>query len=317
MRLECHPPTPIMNSLRAPDGTINRAYAPDFTGCLLPYCQWYQDDFLGGVRGMTAAEVGVYTILLCEMYARGVALNMPEARLARACGLPAAKFRAILAMLVREGKIIALDAGLWNERVDETLLRRQNEHLNNSRAGSYSARKRKEIKGTIERPLNDRSTVVQPISEAHIYGGGGGGDGNTRARTREPPPRDASAKAQTFREALLVAMGADPVSGLTGPNGKMIGTQVDMIEADRWVSDLGLTESECIAQVVAVMASKRDGPPNGFNYFTPAMIRLAGAKLAPPIHVDAGGRHDATPGRARRNVEDPFVRAAAKLAGIG
>lgn len=86
--------------------------------------------------------------------------------------------------------------------------------------------------------------------------------------------------APTFRERILAATGAHPISGLTGKGGQRIGTQADMFEAARWL-DMGLTEAECIAQVVEVMAAKRDGAPSKFSYFTPAMARLAAAKAAP------------------------------------
>ncbi len=39
--------------------------------------------------------------------------------------------------------------------------------------------------------------------------------------------------APTERELLLAAMGADPVSGITGPSAR-IGTQADMVEVPKW-----------------------------------------------------------------------------------
>jgi hypothetical protein len=96
---------------------------------------------------------------------------------------------------------------------------------------------------------------------------------------REPISQSAD---PTFRERILEASGGDPVSGLTGHGGRRIGTQADMLEAGRWLA-MGLTEAECLTEIAAVMAKKRDGPPSKLSYFTPAMQRLAGAKTAPTL----------------------------------
>lgn len=144
-------------------------YVPDYSECTLPYVKWYQDDFLGGVRGMKAAEVGVYTVLLMEMYARGEALNMSNDRLARLCGIDKRAFLDILEMLIEEGKIIRLNCGLWNERCENAFRSRTKMFEVNSEAGKKSAEKRNKNNGKIQRPFNDRSTTVQPSSEAQIY----------------------------------------------------------------------------------------------------------------------------------------------------
>ncbi|WP_375696208.1 DUF1376 domain-containing protein, partial [Bartonella sp. AC67GZZY] len=75
-------------------------------------------DFLGGVRGMRAHEIGIYTILLNEMYARGRPLELSSERLARLCGCDKRTFLSVLKMLIEEGKILKLDKGLWNKRCE-------------------------------------------------------------------------------------------------------------------------------------------------------------------------------------------------------
>lgn len=98
-------------------GHVVTSYVPDFEDCVLPYCTWYQDDFLGAVRGMKAAEIGIYTMLLNEMYESGRALDMPLDRLARRCGTIKKTLQASIKFFIEEGKIIQLDGGLWNGRV--------------------------------------------------------------------------------------------------------------------------------------------------------------------------------------------------------
>lgn len=141
-------------------------YVPDYRHCLLPYVQWFQDDFLGGIRGMKAQEIGIYTVLLNEMYNRGVALDQPDERLARWCGADIRVFKKVLNDLIDEEKIVRLDCGLWNLRCEITFTSRAKMLEKQSAAGKESGKKRRKNKGGLEHPLNDSSSGVEPISEA-------------------------------------------------------------------------------------------------------------------------------------------------------
>lgn len=143
-------------------------YVPDFSAYVLPYVKWFQDDFVGGVRGMRAHEIGIYTMLLMEMYARGKALDMSDDRLARLCGSEKRTFTKALELLIDEGKIIRLKCGLWNERCENAFRERAKMQQQQKLAGEASAEKRRKNKGEIERTFNERSTDEQPISEAQI-----------------------------------------------------------------------------------------------------------------------------------------------------
>jgi uncharacterized protein YdaU (DUF1376 family) len=145
---------------------MKQDYVPDYRHCLLPYVQWFQDDFLGGIRGMKAQEIGIYTVLLNEMYNRGVALDQPDERLARMCGADVRVFKKVLDDLIAEEKIVRLDCGLWNVRCENAFTSRAKMLEKQSEAGKTSAEKRRKNKGGLEQPLNDRSTGVQPISES-------------------------------------------------------------------------------------------------------------------------------------------------------
>lgn len=141
-------------------------YVPDYRHCLLPYVQWFQDDFLGGIRGMKAMEIGIYTVLLNEMYNRGVALDQSDERLARMCGTDTRTFRHVLDMLIGDEKIVRLSCGLWNVRCENAFSSRAKMLEQQSFAGKASAKKRRKNKEPVERPFNERSTGVQPISES-------------------------------------------------------------------------------------------------------------------------------------------------------
>lgn len=84
-----------------------------------PYFRFFASDWLGGTRGMRATEVGIYITLIALMYDRAQPLIEDHKRLARQCGCTPKTFNDALEVLVDEGKIIRLDDGLWNKRVEK------------------------------------------------------------------------------------------------------------------------------------------------------------------------------------------------------
>ncbi|OPB34954.1 YdaU family protein [Bartonella taylorii] len=133
----------------------NQQETPCYESSRLPYVCWYQNDFLGGVRGMRAHEIGIYTILLNEMYARGRPLELSVERLARLCGCDKRTFTNVLEMLIEEGKILNLAGGLWNKRCENVFQERAKLLEQKSFAGRSSAKKRKEINAEIQQQLNE------------------------------------------------------------------------------------------------------------------------------------------------------------------
>ncbi|WP_039758302.1 YdaU family protein [Bartonella queenslandensis] len=139
---------------------------PHYESSRLPYVCWYQNDFLGGVRGMRAHEIGIYTILLNEMYARGRPLEISEERLARLCGCDKRTFVNVLEMLIQEGKILNLANGLWNQRCENVFQEREKLLEKKSFAGRSSAKKRKKINAEIQQLLNERRKDDEQSLEA-------------------------------------------------------------------------------------------------------------------------------------------------------
>ncbi|WP_273783817.1 DUF1376 domain-containing protein [Bartonella sp. AU15XJBT] len=144
----------------------NQQETPHYESSRLPYVCWYQNDFLGGVRGMRAHEIGIYTILLNEMYARGRPLEISEERLARLCGCDKRTFVNVLEMLIREGKILNLANGLWNQRCENVFQEREKLLEQKSFAGRSSAKKRKKINAEIQQLLNERTKDGEQSLEA-------------------------------------------------------------------------------------------------------------------------------------------------------
>lgn len=301
-------------------GNIIASYEPDFENCVLPYCTWYQDDFLGAVRGMKAAEIGIYSVLLNEMYERGTAISLPPERLARLCGTTKKTLENTLEILIEDGRILRLDCGLWNARVQKIFIQREKNAASNSQAGKISAEKRNEINGGDERALNGGSTSVEPIPETQIEDIDGGGDSaGARDHFDQPDSAEPPPEIHTFRERILEAIGVDPISGLTVA-GRTLGSQIDMAWVEKWKADLALSDDEIVDVIREVMARKFDGPPSSFKYFNEPMQRRAGAKQQPTLKPIEGSTHDrefdnsrthrtlSPSGRAHQDLSAAFAR---------
>lgn len=85
----------------------------------MPWVRFFPSDWLGGTRGMSAVETGVYITLVATMYERGEPIPEDHARLARLCGASNSAFKKALETLVDEGKITRINDGLWNDRVQK------------------------------------------------------------------------------------------------------------------------------------------------------------------------------------------------------
>lgn len=163
--------------------------------------------------------------------------------------------------------------------------------------------------------VGDVSSARQPHVGHVTQGEGKGREGNRKGTTTPLPPPDASsenggiggggpADDLDFREKILLAVGADPVSGMIGPNGTVLGRPDHMAIAKQWVDGLGLSEVEVINVIRDVVAGLKQ-PVSSFRYFTPAMQRLADAKAAglKPDPTAAGGSGETTAERILRERE--------------
>jgi uncharacterized protein YdaU (DUF1376 family) len=85
----------------------------------MPWVRFFPSDWLGGTRGMSAVETGIYITLIATMYERGEPIPEDHGRLSRLCGASNSAFKKALDALVDEGKITRVDGGLWNDRVEK------------------------------------------------------------------------------------------------------------------------------------------------------------------------------------------------------
>lgn len=110
----------------------------------VPYFRFYPSDFMAGVRGMTAQEVGVYTMLLCLIYEAGGPVENNPLRLATYCGLRLPTFERTCEKLIALGKITAADGWLSNARAEVEIAKRADDLKIAFRAGKASAEKRQQ-----------------------------------------------------------------------------------------------------------------------------------------------------------------------------
>ena len=240
----------------------------------LPYYKAYPRDFFEGTRSLSFEVKAAYRLLLDLIYMHNGTLDDDPRFIAGSLGCSVRAWNNYRATLLAAGKIRCENGIISNFRADKEL------------ESSRSFQKKQRQNGRQPKQINAlRETVAQPKanqpeSEPESYGGGG----------------DAR-EARTDREAILEAIGVDPVSGITGPGGRMIGTQADMTEVARWLDLPGLTMPLIIGEVRSVMAKKRDGPPSSFRFFTKAMQRLSGEMSRPALDpitkpTQPGGKHD-------------------------
>ena len=129
-----------------------------------------------------------------------------------------------------------------------------------------------------------------------------------RPETRDPRPetkgRRGSAQARddaelTYREKLLHAAGIDPRKTIT-PGPKAPGSELDMIEARKWLNDSRFGGEDEIVQMVASIRSGMRDPPSTLRYFTKPLLAFATAKTASLPESPSEVNHDRQPSRNRR-----------------
>ena len=115
----------------------------------IPYFRFYPADFMLGVRGMSAQEVGVYTMIICLIYESSGPVEYNPLRLSTYCGMRQATFDKVLEKLVDLDKLQMQGGLISNRRADTEISKRANDLKSNSMAGKASAEKRQQN----QRPL--------------------------------------------------------------------------------------------------------------------------------------------------------------------
>lgn len=242
----------------------------------IPYFSFYPADFMNGVRGLTAQEVGVFTMLLCRIYEENGPVEYNQLRLATYCGMREPTFMKVVSRPIDLGKLTLLHGHLSNARAELELIKRTNSLENSSKAGKASTEKRQQKQekapAAVQHMFNhtDKNTDTDTDTEA-------------KQQPRAPVQSEGDL-TETDRGRLLSAMGADPISGMIGPNRNRLGTAADMEVARGWMA-LGLSiDKQCTVIAERCAAIRSTNPrwvPGRFKYFIAAMHDLLAALSAP------------------------------------
>jgi uncharacterized protein YdaU (DUF1376 family) len=268
----------------------------------IAWFQFYPADFMNDARGLTAQEVGLFTMLLCRLYEESGAIEFNALRLSTYCGMRETTFMKSFNKLIALGKLTLVDNMFSNARAEVEIANRAHRLKLASQAGNSRGKKsqgnQQNFSTDVQRTFNHTDTDTDTDSDSEIDGGVGRGR-EVEVHDNKPDP--------SLRERLLAAMNVGP-DGITGP-GKFLGTQVDMAEAHRWLALPEITVENTCEEIARIMATKRDGPPSRFSYFTRPLQCLSTALTAPPLEA-AGSR-----ARASSSAEHPPERIRARLHG--
>ncbi|MGF6157790.1 uncharacterized protein YdaU (DUF1376 family) [Ensifer sp. KUDG1] len=226
----------------------------------LPWVRFFPSDWLGGTRGMSAVETGIYITLVATMYERREPIPEDHARLARLCGASNSAFKRALDTLVDEGKITRVEGGLWNDRVEKEQVYLSEKSEVARRAGKMSAEKRKQnqqpISTDVQRPFNGRSTKPE-------------------ARSQKPEATLSSvAPAQpdfdVIQSRLIDAAGH---SGIHPHGAFIVGPIVELIAS-------GVDLETDILPVIRSAVARRTRPVGSWSYFVPAIREAYERRIA-------------------------------------
>lgn len=221
----------------------------------IPYFDFYPADFMNGVRGLSAQEVGVYTMILCRIYEESGPIEFHQVRLATYCGMRENAFSKIISRLVDLGKFSLVDGMLSNRRAEAEISRRASKLQINSRAGKASAQKKQQIQQAkptdVQRPFNHTDT-----------------DTDTKATLSSVAP--AQPDFDVIQGKLMDAAGDNGIQPhgafIVGPIVELIASGVDL-ETD-------------ILPVIRARVARMSRPAGSWSYFVPAIREAYERRIA-------------------------------------
>lgn len=228
----------------------------------LPYYKAYPRDFMDGTIGMSFELKGAYRLVLDLIYMQAGRLPDEAKYIAANLGCSVRAWNKYRAELISAGKITIENDFISNFRATLELEKLE---IFQDKQRENAAKPRKN---------NSLPLAMAKPKPSHT-------EADTDTEKKEQQQREETAKQdQTTRERLLTAMGADPRSGMIGPNGRRLGTVADTTEAERWAT-MGLTvEKQCAVIAERCAAMRRTNPnwtPGRFSYFAGAMQDLIAA----------------------------------------
>ncbi len=86
-----------------------------------PWIKWEAAAFLNGIVGMTAEEIGVYTLILNLIYDKGGPIKDDRVRIARRCLMRPTSFEKVFSRLVEDGKLSVKNGLISNARAESVI----------------------------------------------------------------------------------------------------------------------------------------------------------------------------------------------------
>lgn len=179
----------------------------------IPYFDFYPADFMHGIRGLTATEVGVYTMLLCRIYEENGPVEFIPVRLSAYCGIRESALLKAVDRLVVLGKLTIENDMMSNPRAMTEIHTRETKLKNNSRAGKASADKRQQNQQksatAVQQPFNhtDTDTDTDKKEDTNVS--------LSEPRDIEPRPFDEVAEAVSAYNDAAESNGWPKVQKLT------------------------------------------------------------------------------------------------------
>jgi uncharacterized protein YdaU (DUF1376 family) len=133
----------------------------------MPWFRFFPSDWLGGTRGLTSSEAGVYITLIALMYERGGKIEANHARLSRLCGASNSAFGKAMETLIDDEKIVVIDGLYTNKRVLEELsYRSEKEEV--AKKAAKSRWEEKPTKSTEEPKRTDSDSNAIPEARSQM-----------------------------------------------------------------------------------------------------------------------------------------------------
>lgn len=260
---------------------------------------WYKREptaYLGGVQGMTVKEHAVYSVTLDLIYAHGGSVNNDPGWIAGWIkDMGSSAVRKTISALIERGKLFIEGDQIYQKRAKTEAKTKENVTETARENGKKGGKKSAELRAASNESKHLGKADASSENQAEKRR-----EDKIRDDDDSAGARDAVPGKSDHRELILAAIGVDPVSGLTGHGGKMLGGRADMAHVERWRA-LGIADEEQRLVVSEVMARKRNGPPSSFGYFDQAMEELAGLRNAAPLAPNAStdGRAQPPPQRVK------------------
>ena len=167
----------------------------------VPYFNFYPVDFMNGVRGLSAHEVGVYTMLLCRIYEEAGPIEFHIPRLSTYCGMRENTFSTVVEKLIKLGKFSVTENRLFNKRAEEEISNRSDKLKNSSEGGKAKAQK-------------DKQNQCETSSAPYIHYCQAEAEAEADKSKLSSLPKDSAAlEPDDLQEKLISALGETNIQG--------------------------------------------------------------------------------------------------------